>query len=190
MTERLIPSSTTALTSSDEADFDKIPQLLEPENAPAYILVKLDNAGSQETQWLLATYVPDNAQVRLKMLYSSTKATLSRQLGDGKFLHTMFASTRVRRDGLRLTLADLRNQDELSAAGFKRFFAHQTSSGTGGCAIQVTKLNLRVDSSLDGPRKGDGRHPHGGGRRNPDCRDISAANSCWCSTRHGLVRRS
>ena len=65
--------------------------LSEHADVPAYILVRLEAS----SEWLLACYVPDKAAVRQKMLYSSTKATLQRQLGDSKFTQTMFASTPV-----------------------------------------------------------------------------------------------
>jgi hypothetical protein len=65
--------------------------LSEHADVPAYVLVRLEAS----SDWLLACYVPDKAAVRQKMLYSSTKATLQRQLGDSKFTQTMFASTPV-----------------------------------------------------------------------------------------------
>jgi twinfilin-like protein len=97
-TERLVPKETTPRHGTEAEDFDAIPPLLEnTKDAPAYILVKLDSDSNneQEVQWCLCTYVPDHANVRNKMLYSSTKATLARQLGEGKFKYNIHASTLV-----------------------------------------------------------------------------------------------
>ena len=99
-TEQLVPSTSLPSKSSDVDDFDSIAALIKEEhqdNTPAYILVKLDGSSDDqaERQWCLCTYVPDNGNVRSKMLYSSTKATLSRQLGEAKFRYTLHASTPV-----------------------------------------------------------------------------------------------
>ena len=92
--ESLVPSTSLPSTGSD-SDWDSIAAMLsEDADVPAYVLVRLEAPSSD---WLLACYVPDKAAVRQKMLYSSTKATLQRQLGDSKFKQTMFASTPVSR---------------------------------------------------------------------------------------------
>lgn len=49
-----------------------VPALIE-EKVPCYILFRLDNK-----EWLLLSYSPDNAPVRQKMLYASTKATMKK----------------------------------------------------------------------------------------------------------------
>lgn len=109
-----MPSSTLPMTGSDIEDFDSIPALLDPPDTAAYILVKLDSSSNDDSgrEWVLATYVPDRAAVRSKMLYSSTKASLVRQLGEGRFKHTIFASS----------------PEELSREGYKRFIKHHESS--------------------------------------------------------------
>lgn len=119
-TESLKPSTTQPVQGELQDDFDRIPDLLEPPEEPAYILVKLDgdsnddddatrapvNAGGDGSAgngtWLLATYVPDKAHVRSKMLYSSSKAALARQLGEGSFKYSLFASTKVRYSAMAL----------------------------------------------------------------------------------------
>jgi hypothetical protein len=40
----------------------------------------------QGNGWLICLYIPDNAPVRSKMLYASSKSTLSKELGDAKFI--------------------------------------------------------------------------------------------------------
>ena len=103
-TERLIPAGTLPITGDESEDFNMLPSLLEPATTPAYLLVKLDAKTEAGNDWLLATYVPDHAQVRSKMLYSSSKAALSRQLGDSNFKRTLFASTLVRLNSTYCTL--------------------------------------------------------------------------------------
>ena len=55
-----------------------------------------------------ATYVPDSAPVRQKMLFASSRLTLVRELGSEHFRETIFATT----------------PDELSAKGFEKHDAH------------------------------------------------------------------
>ncbi|KAJ2804279.1 Twinfilin-1 [Coemansia guatemalensis] len=71
-------------------DLAQVPELL-GEAEPCYLLIRLD---SEESRWLLATYVPDSAQVRDKMLYASTKASLTKALGESYFVDSMFGTTR------------------------------------------------------------------------------------------------
>lgn len=98
--ESLIPSTSLPHTGS-ESEWDSIASMLgENVDVPAYVLVRLETS-----DWLLACYVPDKAAVRQKMLYSSTKATLQRQLGDSKFKQTMFASLPVRLSDARARAA-------------------------------------------------------------------------------------
>jgi len=49
------------------------------DDVPCYILFKMDS--STKDGWLLANWVPENAKVRQKMLYASTRATLKKELG-------------------------------------------------------------------------------------------------------------
>lgn len=104
--QQLVPSTTRPWSGKDIEDFDEITSLIEEEkDKPAYFLVKLDDAdaetpststsSSSSSSWCLCTYVPDTAQVRSKMLYSSTKATLSKQLGDSNFKYSLHASLPV-----------------------------------------------------------------------------------------------
>nr|CAG4648787.1 EOG090X0A90 [Polyphemus pediculus] len=70
--------------SNWEEDFDSlIPHLLE-ENQPAFLLFRLDSQNSLGYEWLLITWIPENAPVREKMIYASTKATLKSQFGSGQ----------------------------------------------------------------------------------------------------------
>ncbi|KAJ3541153.1 hypothetical protein NMY22_g4001 [Coprinellus aureogranulatus] len=62
-----------------------------PPNEPAYILVKLDQPS---LDWLALYYVPDDAKVRDKMLYASTRASLVRGLGASLFSDSIFATSK------------------------------------------------------------------------------------------------
>ncbi|KAK9898000.1 actin depolymerizing protein [Cystobasidium minutum MCA 4210] len=152
--EQLTPSSTVPSKGSDADDFDSIAALIKAEHqdTPAYILVKLDNSSAGNTdeaerQWCLCAYVPDNANVRSKMLYSSTKATLSRQLGEAKFKYTLHAST----------------PDELTSEGFKRFLKHQTSQAP-MTAREREMADIKLAEGLEAEMQGTTvRRSHTGG---------------------------
>ena len=47
------------------------------------------------TDWLLIQYVPEKAKVREKMLFAASKATLTKELGDYKFVDSFYASLKV-----------------------------------------------------------------------------------------------
>ncbi|KAG0149895.1 hypothetical protein CROQUDRAFT_653206 [Cronartium quercuum f. sp. fusiforme G11] len=76
---------------SDVDDFELIDNVLEDEK-PAYILYRL--AEPEGGSWLFISYVPDVAKVREKMLYASTRATISRQLGGTHFRESIFATSK------------------------------------------------------------------------------------------------
>lgn len=66
------------------------------DKVPAYVLVRLDTKNSEgEYNWLFLAHVPDNAKVRDKMLYASTRATLTKELGDNRFSDNMYGTDKV-----------------------------------------------------------------------------------------------
>lgn len=67
---------------SFDEDFQKmIPPLVKAKHA-AYYFVRLDSISEiSGHNWLLIVYIPDDAQVRERMLYASTVATLKREFG-------------------------------------------------------------------------------------------------------------
>ncbi|RUP50269.1 hypothetical protein BC936DRAFT_139792 [Jimgerdemannia flammicorona] len=94
------------------ADFDAIQTYLEPPN-PAYVFYRLDtkSASSDEYDWLFLAYVPDNAKVRDKMLYASTRATLTKGLGDARFKDSVYGTTEA----------------EFTLDGYKKHKRHQAA---------------------------------------------------------------
>lgn len=46
--------------------------------------------------WAFVSYVPHEAPVRVKFLYGSSKNTISKQLGENRFSHSVFITSRVR----------------------------------------------------------------------------------------------
>lgn len=95
--------------SSPSASFAENISLLTPHlkpNAALYILLRRFTT----SPYLSAiTYVPDAAPVRQKMLFASTRLTLTRELGTEHFRETFLVTT----------------AEELSAKGFERHDAHE-----------------------------------------------------------------
>lgn len=83
------------IISSSSTDFFDDLTALEPllkENEAAYIILRrYQNAPDG---YVAVTYVPDTANVRQKMLFASTRLTLTRELGTERFRETIFATTR------------------------------------------------------------------------------------------------
>ncbi|KAJ2846159.1 Twinfilin-1 [Coemansia brasiliensis] len=87
-------------------DLAQVPAMLSS-TEPSYLLVRLDS-----DKWLFATYVPDAAPVRSKMLYAATKATVAKALGDSYFAEDMFGTT----------------PSDFSPEGYRLYKAHEDSS--------------------------------------------------------------
>lgn len=76
------------------------------DNEALYILLRRYDDASDG--YIAVTYVPNAAPVRQKMLFASTRLTLTRELGIERFRETIFATEKA----------------ELSAEGFKKHDAH------------------------------------------------------------------
>ncbi|TPX45563.1 hypothetical protein SeMB42_g00655 [Synchytrium endobioticum] len=91
--EQLIAQDTINATSTWEADFPALQSWLTP-TSPCFILYRMDSqTPSGDTDWIIMQYVPDNARVRDKMLYASSRATLTKELGDSKFIDSVYGTT-------------------------------------------------------------------------------------------------
>ncbi|TCD63294.1 Twinfilin-1 [Steccherinum ochraceum] len=107
--ESLVLDDSKPIRGSLEQDFDRLTiaqseeRALLDEKVPAYVLTKLDEAG-----WLAIFYVPDEANVRDKMLYASTRNNLTKSLGAAHFTDSLFAT----------------KFEELTADAYKRHLAH------------------------------------------------------------------
>ncbi|CDH48714.1 ptk9 protein tyrosine kinase 9 [Lichtheimia corymbifera JMRC:FSU:9682] len=107
--ESLEATGTTPVESSLEQDYTKITDFFEPAT-PAYVLVRLDEKDTKGGyNWLFLCYVPDNAKVRDKMLYASTRASLTKSLGDSHFTDSVYGTA----------------ESELNWDGYKKHLAHK-----------------------------------------------------------------
>ncbi|EPE05898.1 40s ribosomal protein [Ophiostoma piceae UAMH 11346] len=109
--EALVPVDflTPSSGSATEADFfQNVDTLLADrlkEKEALYVLLRRYDSSPH---FIAASYVPDAAPVRQKMLFASTRLALVRELGSEHFRETLFATA----------------ADELSSSGFKRHDAH------------------------------------------------------------------
>jgi twinfilin-like protein len=103
--ETLTPLATLPRSSPDfSSNLQQLAPYLKPDE-PLYILLRRhDNA----PRLIAVSYVPDAAKVRQKMLFASTRLTLTRELGSEHFRETIFTTTAA----------------ELSPAGFDKHDAH------------------------------------------------------------------
>lgn len=81
-TEELVATKVLPAAGSWEEDYDSFILPLLDNHTPCYVLYRLDSQTNVGYEWLLLNWIPDEAQVRHKMLYASTRATLRRQFGD------------------------------------------------------------------------------------------------------------
>ncbi|OQV23896.1 Twinfilin-2 [Hypsibius exemplaris] len=102
--EQLVAVHHATATKSWQDDYENsmIPCLNQAE--PCYIFFRLDSKNANGYEWLFISWIPDDASVRQKMLYASTRATLKREFG-GTYI----------KDELSGTVPS-----DLSMAGYKR----------------------------------------------------------------------
>lgn len=88
----LKPIAFNGTPSSPDSFFSSLSQIssvLEPKT-PIYLLLRRPTSAA--TTLIALTYIPSNAPVRPKMLFASTRSTLTRELGTEKFGSTVFAT--------------------------------------------------------------------------------------------------
>jgi hypothetical protein len=105
--ESLLPvSALSPASSSFSDDLSLLAPHLQPKEALYIILRRY--ASSEPAPFVAITYVPDAAPVRQKMLFASTRLTLTRELGIERFRETIFCTTPA----------------ELTAEGFEKHDKH------------------------------------------------------------------
>ncbi|CAH7665983.1 hypothetical protein PPACK8108_LOCUS282 [Phakopsora pachyrhizi] len=113
---RLVSTRSPIVGRTEVEDFDLIDSDIigsdQEEPRPIFLLYRLGDRA--DGKWILISYVPDHARVREKMIYASTRATLTRQLGDSNFGKTYFATSK----------------DELTPAGYQIHKRSQESAST------------------------------------------------------------
>ena len=81
--ENFALASTVPLGGDVSSDFTKVKAMLE-EEAGCYIVFRMLRGG-ENAPWALMSFVPDDAPVKQKMLYSSAKDALRKKLGQDSF---------------------------------------------------------------------------------------------------------
>ena len=105
--EALVPVSTL---SSNGPSFESNLSSFQPHIKPDVPLYLLLRRYEDAPHFVAVTYVPDNAKVRQKMLFASTRLTLVRELGSEHFRESIYTT----------------EPDELTPAGFKKLDAHNS----------------------------------------------------------------
>ncbi|KAL4075398.1 hypothetical protein V8B97DRAFT_1575866 [Scleroderma yunnanense] len=89
--ESLVPVVSVDVAGSLEDDLGQLGAHLDDKD-PCYILTRLDDPASE---WLAIAYVPEIASVRDKMLYASTRNSLTKSLGSTVFTDSLFATSKA-----------------------------------------------------------------------------------------------
>jgi len=104
--EFMIPEGSIPTSGNWEEDY-QITQWLNPAS-PCYILYRLDSKTAETFDWIVISYVPDDSKVREKMLYAASRATLTKVLGDNKFVDSLYGSITE-----ELTLESVKNHKKV-----------------------------------------------------------------------------
>ncbi|KAG1452733.1 hypothetical protein G6F56_007742 [Rhizopus delemar] len=124
-TESLVPNGTTPVQDNFEKDYQHVAQYLET-NTPSYVFVRLDEkASTGEYNWLFLSYVPDNAKVRDKMLYASTRATLTKELGDYRFVENFYGTDKIAPEEFAHTIQEINTRMDYADRLSWRVAIHQ-----------------------------------------------------------------
>jgi len=92
--EELILLGNQNVDGSWEEDFDKcILSTIEPKQ-PCYIFYRLDSQNNQGYEWLFIAYSPDDSEIRQKMLYAGTRATIKLEFGGGHIADELFGTVK------------------------------------------------------------------------------------------------
>lgn len=93
-----------------EVDYESMVVGVVEESTPCYMLFRLDTSNNLGYEWLFIAWSPDDSPVRLKMLYSATRASIKKEFGGGGLIkHELFATV----------------ISELSLKGFKDFLERE-----------------------------------------------------------------
>jgi len=83
--EKLTVMETKECKDSLENDWEMLDEMLH-DKEPAYILALAAPSGEASSAWLLIQWIPDNAPIKQKMIYASTRASLVKELGGGNVI--------------------------------------------------------------------------------------------------------
>ncbi|KAI9340648.1 hypothetical protein DFJ73DRAFT_552432 [Zopfochytrium polystomum] len=111
--EELAAAASATAVGSWEQDYQSIQDWFDERN-PCYVIFRLDSRlPTGDYGFLLILYVPDVAKVREKMLYAATRVTLTKELGDSKFVDVFHASSK----------------DEVKLDGYRKHITHKDADG-------------------------------------------------------------
>lgn len=82
--EQLRSTQCTDISGDENEDYKNLYKVLS-NNIPAFLLFKQDNK-----KFRIIHYAPESASIKLKMIYSSSRASLEKQLGSQFFIKTDF----------------------------------------------------------------------------------------------------
>ncbi|WVR05143.1 hypothetical protein IAU60_002155 [Kwoniella sp. DSM 27419] len=74
-------------------DIALLPSTLPSPKTPASFAYRLDSKDAGKHEWMMITFVPDDAGVRAKMLQASSRSGLLKALGANNFKHDWFATS-------------------------------------------------------------------------------------------------
>lgn len=90
--EELVLSNSEDTGGKWQDDYVQYVVRLLEDKKPTFIFFRFDEQKGQGYEWLFIHYVPDFAPIKLKMLYSSTKATIKREFGGGLIKDELFGT--------------------------------------------------------------------------------------------------
>ena len=148
-------SETVPSTGSLHADLDKVASDILSDTKCAYVIFRTDVKSGDK--FAFVSYVPDNAPVKSKMLYASTKNTLLRALGTQYFDPILFANSvdELTGDGWRQTQESLNTaapltESEISLQNVMTASTATTVASRGKLVSDnTTTLLFQLDSDLE-----------------------------------------
>lgn len=87
--ESLVMKSQDPPSGKFDTDYDICIEKYLKDDECCYILYRTDNTTQLGYEWLFLHWVPDNASIREKMLYASTRSTIKREFGESYFIEDL-----------------------------------------------------------------------------------------------------
>ncbi|XP_059190357.1 twinfilin-1-like [Centropristis striata] len=109
--EQLTVGATKKASKKWDQEYDSLLLPLLEDELPCYILYRLDSTNNQGHEWVFLSWSPDRSNVRHKMLYAATRATVKKEFGGGHIKNEIFATLK----------------EEMSLSGYRKYLTSQAA---------------------------------------------------------------
>ena len=134
-----------------DSDYDTCILSVVNNKEPCYIFYRLDSQNELGYEWLFIPYSPDASEVRQKMLFSATRATLKMEFGGGAIADEMFGTmiSDVNLDGYKKHVAgkDVAAPLTVAEEELNEVKMQHIEAATGGKSATLPGISFPIDDN-------------------------------------------